>query len=164
MAHDGSGQARHTMTVKPRVMPPTDFARIQLLPNPAKPRRRVQANIQLWQPTQRSESITASLFVISPSFSCIIRLFRRSIVYLGIFIKPTFTNNPGNMGSVPLETDYPSYQIKECNRHEHPSNYCNGSIIEKLDKSNTCYKKVRAVLTYARKVRSLARTVRSPAR
>jgi hypothetical protein len=62
----GSGQARQTMMVKPRSMPPIDLVMIQACDNPPLLERREQANMQLWQPTHLSVSITASLWSISP--------------------------------------------------------------------------------------------------
>jgi len=66
-AQGGLSQARQTMTLKPRSIPPTDFTAIQALVRPASSCLREHANMQHWQPTHRSVSNTASL--IDPSLS-----------------------------------------------------------------------------------------------
>ena len=57
--HGGSRHALQTITVKPRSMPPVERARIADFANPPEPNRLLQANMQSWHPTHRSESTTS---------------------------------------------------------------------------------------------------------
>lgn len=65
-AHGGSSQALHTTSKNPCCMPPADFMPMHDLPRPASWWILVQANMQHWQPTHFSGSITASL-ILTPS-------------------------------------------------------------------------------------------------
>jgi hypothetical protein len=53
-------QARHTMTRNPRLMPPADRTLMQARLRLTTSLRRAQANMQHWQPTQRSVSSTST--------------------------------------------------------------------------------------------------------
>jgi hypothetical protein len=57
-AQGGSWQARQTITTKPLRTPPAERMPMQEAASPPSPKRRAQANMQDWHPTQRSASTT----------------------------------------------------------------------------------------------------------
>lgn len=62
LAQGGSIHALHTITVKPLSKPPRLLTWIAVFDKPPTANRLAHANMHSWQPTQRSESITASRF------------------------------------------------------------------------------------------------------
>lgn len=67
VAHGGFWHARQTMTTNPFLIPPAERMPIRDSPIPPLPDLRVHANMQSWQPTQRSTSTTDSLLAMTES-------------------------------------------------------------------------------------------------